>query len=115
MSTTDVHPNPSRWVALAVLCAGMPMIILDGTIVSVALPSGLANTSQQVGGALGVAVLAALAAAHPDGLLAAGDALPAALAGGYRLAFLTGAVAVATAAVLTVTVLRPRSVPATLV
>jgi len=29
----------SRWMALTVLCAGMLMIILDGTIVSVALPS----------------------------------------------------------------------------
>src|SRR5437763_15561737 len=32
-------PGPSRWPALVVLCAGMLMIILDQTIVNVALPS----------------------------------------------------------------------------
>src|SRR5439155_4514654 len=32
-------PGPSRWPALVVLCAGMLMIILDATIVNVALPS----------------------------------------------------------------------------
>src|SRR3982074_1644295 len=38
---TRAAPRPahSRWVALAVLCAGMLMVILDGTIVSVALPA----------------------------------------------------------------------------
>jgi EmrB/QacA subfamily drug resistance transporter len=54
------------------------------------LASGLANTSQQVGGALGVAVLAAA------GSGVAGD--PAGLAAGYRLAFLTSAGLVAAAA-----------------
>ncbi len=42
-STAAAHDTaratPSRWTALAVLCAGMLMIILDGTIVSVALPA----------------------------------------------------------------------------
>src|SRR2546421_7596789 len=32
-------PGPSRWPALVVLCAGMLMIVLDATIVNVALPS----------------------------------------------------------------------------
>src|SRR5206468_12661894 len=32
-------PGPSRWPALVVLCAGMLMIVLDQTIVNVALPS----------------------------------------------------------------------------
>ena len=32
-------PDRSRWLALVVLCAGMLMIILDGTIVNVALPA----------------------------------------------------------------------------
>src|SRR5215210_5357758 len=41
-SMSDVTTSPpvrSRWLALVVLCAGMLMIILDGTIVNVALPS----------------------------------------------------------------------------
>ncbi|WP_205780271.1 MFS transporter [Micromonospora ureilytica] len=47
------------------------------------LASGLANTTQQVGGAVGLAALATLAAARSDGLRAAGWAETAALAGGH--------------------------------
>src|SRR3954451_19811864 len=36
---TDRSETPSRWLALVVLCAGMLMVILDQTIVNVALPS----------------------------------------------------------------------------
>lgn len=36
---TSAPPDRSRWLALVVLCAGMLMIILDGTIVNVALPT----------------------------------------------------------------------------
>ena len=36
---TTISQDRSRWLALVVLCAGMLMIILDGTIVNVALPS----------------------------------------------------------------------------
>ena len=39
MSQTDESVRDTRWRALIVLCAGMLMIILDGTIVTVALPS----------------------------------------------------------------------------
>src|SRR5438105_2206063 len=39
MQSTDTRPQPSRWVALIVLCAGMLMIVLDATVVNVALPS----------------------------------------------------------------------------
>ncbi|MER5785017.1 MFS transporter [Streptomyces mobaraensis] len=38
-NATRRQGTPSRWAALAVLCAGQLMVILDGTIVSVALPS----------------------------------------------------------------------------
>src|SRR6478609_7904439 len=37
--TTTAQADKSRWLALYVLCAGMLMIVLDGTIVNVALPS----------------------------------------------------------------------------
>ena len=36
---TDAQPHPNRWLALVVLCVGMLMIVLDSTIVNVALPS----------------------------------------------------------------------------
>src|SRR4051795_8590476 len=38
MTATDTQSN-SRWIALVVLCVGMLMIVLDATIVNVALPS----------------------------------------------------------------------------
>ncbi|MDQ6772378.1 MAG: MFS transporter [Candidatus Dormibacteraeota bacterium] len=55
------------------------------------LASGLLNTAGQVGGALGLAVLATLAGARTLSLVEGGAAAPAALAGGYHLAWLVGA------------------------
>ncbi|MFD3454891.1 DHA2 family efflux MFS transporter permease subunit [Streptomyces sp. NPDC058691] len=69
--------------------------------------SGLFNTTQQVGGALGVAVLSTLAASRTHTLLADGHTTASALTGGFRLAFGTGAVLLAVAFVLAATVLRP--------
>jgi MFS family permease len=51
------------------------------------LASGVLMTAQQVGGALGLAVLASVAASTSNTLLAASVAEPAALTNGYRLAF----------------------------
>jgi hypothetical protein len=55
------------------------------------LASGVVNTSFMMGGALGLAVLASIAAARTDSLSASGDGTLAALTGGYHAAFLTGA------------------------
>jgi EmrB/QacA subfamily drug resistance transporter len=55
------------------------------------LASGLFNTSQQVGGALGVAVLSTVATARTDDATAAGSALPFALTDGFQAAFIGGA------------------------
>jgi MFS family permease len=82
------------------------VMISDAAPADAGLASGLANTSQQVGGALGVAVLAALATARTDGATAAGEPLQEALTTGYHLAFATGAAAVALSALLTLTVLN---------
>jgi MFS family permease len=70
------------------------------------LASGVVNTSFMMGGALGLAVLASLAAARSSNLAAAGADALAALNGGYHLAFLVGAVAAAVAGVLGGTLLR---------
>jgi MFS family permease len=69
--------------------------------------SGLVNTTQQVGAALGVAVLSTLAAARTGQLLAAGRPAAGALTGGYQVAFGTGAGLAAAALVLAVMLLRP--------
>jgi EmrB/QacA subfamily drug resistance transporter len=71
------------------------------------LASGVVNTAFMMGGALGLAVLASLAASRTDSLRAAGDGPLAALVGGYHLAFLVGAVFAAAAAGIGVAVLRP--------
>ncbi|HEU5294667.1 MAG TPA: MFS transporter, partial [Burkholderiaceae bacterium] len=56
------------------------------------LASGVVNTSFMMGGALGLAVLASLAAARTEGAAAAGAPQPAALNTGYQAAFFVGAV-----------------------
>ena len=75
------------------------------------LASGLVNTSFMMGGALGLAVLASLAASRTDALLASGESQAASLTGGYHLAFLVGAIFAAAAAVLGV-LLRAQAAPA---
>jgi EmrB/QacA subfamily drug resistance transporter len=72
------------------------------------LASGLLNTSQQVGGALGLAILSTLAANHTTSLLASGTARPLALLSGWHVAFTGGAVVLALAALALVVLLRRR-------
>jgi EmrB/QacA subfamily drug resistance transporter len=64
------------------------------------LASGLVNTSFMMGGALGLAVLASLAASRTDVLLADGEGELTALTGGYHAAFLVGAIFAIVAAAL---------------
>jgi EmrB/QacA subfamily drug resistance transporter len=75
------------------------------------LASGLINTTQQVGGALGLAAVATLSTTRTDGLLADGASSASALTGGYHLAFGIGAGLVAAAMVLAAAVLRPDGSP----
>jgi EmrB/QacA subfamily drug resistance transporter len=73
------------------------------------LASGLVNTTLQVGGAVGLAILATLATSRTDALVAAGEPTAAALTGGYHLAFVIGGGLVSAALLVAATVLRPAS------
>ena len=70
------------------------------------LASGVANTSFMMGGALGLAILASLAAARTDSLLASASDSLAALNRGYHVAFALGALFAAAAALLSAVLLR---------
>jgi EmrB/QacA subfamily drug resistance transporter len=72
------------------------------------LASGLVNTTQQIGAAFGLAVLATLAAARTAGLVAQGTPETAALVSGYRLAFGVGAALVLGALAVALLVLSHR-------
>jgi EmrB/QacA subfamily drug resistance transporter len=71
------------------------------------LASGLVNTSFMMGGALGLAVLASLSASRFDELASRGLSEPAALNGGYHLAFLLGGLAAIAAGLMGAFLLKP--------
>jgi EmrB/QacA subfamily drug resistance transporter len=76
------------------------------------LASGLVNTTLQVGGAIGLAVLATLSSSRTASALAGGDSQAQALTSGYRLAFIVGAGLLALAVVIWALVLRSSPAPA---
>jgi EmrB/QacA subfamily drug resistance transporter len=76
------------------------------------LASGVVNTAFMMGGALGLAVLASLAASRTDTLLASGEGDLAALAGGYHVAFVVGAAFAVAAAAIGAALLRTSAAPA---
>ena len=89
--------------------AGIALSIVTSTIAATqgakegqaGLASGLVNTSRQVGGGLGLAVLITLATQHSTHLIGSGRSVPQALTDGFRLAYLIAAGLAAAAAVLT--------------
>ncbi|WP_017242408.1 MFS transporter [Streptomyces sp. SS] len=76
------------------------------------LASGLFNTTQQIGMAVGVAVLSTLAATRTETLTAAGRPAAEALTGGYHLAFAVGTGLLLVALAVAATVLRPAAASA---
>ncbi len=85
----------------------MTLAMSGATQSNAGLASGLVNTTVQVGAAVGLAVLATLSATRSEALIANGESTAAALTGGYRLAFLIGAVLVVVAITVAATVLKP--------
>src|SRR3954451_1647396 len=115
---SDVFP------ALIPIALGMGMTFVPITLMATTgvhgddqgLASGLLNTAQQVGGALGLAVLSTVAFNHATSALGGLGHAPtaadrsAALVGGYTTAFTVGGVLMATGAVLTLLIIRGRDV-----
>jgi EmrB/QacA subfamily drug resistance transporter len=85
----------------------MTLAMSGATHEDAGLASGLVNTTAQVGGALGLAVLATLSATRSESLIGGGEATASALTGGYHLAFLIAAGLVAVAIAVAVSVLEP--------
>lgn len=73
------------------------------------LASGLVNTSQQIGGAIGLAVLATIGAVQTNGLMSAGSDNLEALTGGFAWVFLGAALFAIIGAIIVIAVVRPRS------
>jgi MFS family permease len=71
------------------------------------LASGLLNTTAQVGGALGLAVLATVAASQTAALVASGDSMATALTGGFRMVFGISTSLLVAGILLSAVVLRP--------
>jgi EmrB/QacA subfamily drug resistance transporter len=108
---TQVSVGGSSWTDLLpgflIIGLGMPFAFVPISIAAVAgtkpheagLASGLINTSQQIGGAVGIALLSTVAVSTTNDAVASGTQLPVALTDGFQAAFWVGA-AVAFAGVL---------------
>jgi EmrB/QacA subfamily drug resistance transporter len=93
----------------------MTLAMSGATPEDAGLASGLVNTSMQVGGSIGLAVLATLSTERTNSLLADGEGQLQALNSGYHLAYLIGAGLAAIAVAIAVFVLRapsPQEMPA---
>ncbi len=90
----------------------MTLAMSGATPEDAGLASGVVNTAAQVGGAIGLAVLATLATERTDGLRDAGSSFDAALNSGFHLAYLVGAALVAVAFAIAVFVMREAPMPA---
>jgi MFS family permease len=85
----------------------MTLAMSGATPSDAGLASGLINTTAQVGGSLGLAVLATLSASRSDQLIGSGESPAVALTSGYHLAFGIGAGLVIVAIAVALTVLQP--------
>jgi MFS family permease len=85
----------------------MTLAMSGATPEDAGLASGLVNTSMQVGGSIGLAVLATLSTERANSLRDSGENAAAAATGGFHLAYLIGAGLAAIAVAIAVFVLRP--------
>src|SRR3954468_20872431 len=110
---TDLFPTMICFgIGAGVAFPALMMLAMSGATPSDAgLASGLVNTAGQVGGAIGLALLATVSAERTQTLLAGGKSALEALNGGYHLAYLIGASLTLVAIAAAVTILREQPMP----
>jgi EmrB/QacA subfamily drug resistance transporter len=99
-------------IGLGIGTAFMPLLTIAMADVPAAdsgLGSGITNVSQQISGALGLAVLSTIAANHTKGLVSSHHGLTDSLISGYHVAFLSGAAVIVAGIALAFVLLRPCS------
>jgi EmrB/QacA subfamily drug resistance transporter len=108
---TDLFPTMMIFgFGAGVAFPALMMLAMSGATPSDAgLASGLVNTAGQVGGAIGLALLATVSTERTQSLLADGKSALEALNGGYHLAYLIGAALTLVAIVAAVTILREQN------
>jgi EmrB/QacA subfamily drug resistance transporter len=111
-----VHASyfPGLFAAFAVIGLGagasfLPLLTMgmaDAPVQDAGLASGIINVSVQLFGAIGLATLGTIATDHTKALSTSGQTLTSALTGGYHLAYIVGAAAVALGIVVALSILR---------
>ncbi len=121
---TQVSPNGSYvsdlFPGFLIIGVGMGFSFVPISIAALAgvqgpeagLASGLINTSQQIGGALGLALLTTVATTHTTSLLESGTAQAEALTSGFSCAFCAAAGFGLVSVITTLVVLRQEDIPA---
>jgi EmrB/QacA subfamily drug resistance transporter len=117
---SQVSVDGSYWRNLfpgfLVIGFGMPLAFVSLTIAALAgtreheagLASGLINTSQQIGGAVGIAILSTIATSTTSDAVASGTPVPAALTHGFQNAFWAGAAITLVGVIVSVLLVRQR-------
>jgi EmrB/QacA subfamily drug resistance transporter len=120
----QVEVNGSYWTDLfpgfLIVALGLAFCFVPISIAALAgikpseagLASGLINTSQQIGGAFGIALLSTLAVGRTEDEVAQGTAMPNALVDGFQIAFWVGAAIAAVGAVAALVFIRRRDLEA---
>jgi EmrB/QacA subfamily drug resistance transporter len=110
---TDLLP-PFLLIAIGIGTSfpGIMTLAMSGaTPEDAGLASGVVNTSMQVGGAVGLAVLATLSTEKTESLEAAGHSVAASLTSGYHVAYLVGAGLAFCSVLIAIFVLKPTPAP----
>jgi EmrB/QacA subfamily drug resistance transporter len=122
---TQLEVDGSYWTGLLpgflIIAFGLAFCFVPISIAALAgitpseagLASGLINTTQQIGGAVGIAILSTIAISTTDDAVASGTAAPQALVNGFQAAFWTGAAIAAAGVVAAIVFIKREELEAT--